>query len=379
MIYFDNSASTIFKPREVVCAVSNALAFLSANPGRSGHSAAMRAAALVARARQKCADYFGLKDSDGVIFTDNCTGALNLAILGTARRGHIVTTALEHNSVLRPLYALKTRGEASFTAVNPVCGGAVTAEAVERAIRPDTYLVAVNHVSNVTGAIAPVAEIGRLCRRRGLLFLVDGAQSGGYVDIDMDETNIDMLAIAPHKGLHAAQGVGVLLVGKRAKAALRPIRYGGTGTSSNSLTQPTDFPDGFESGTLPTPAIAGLCAAICRAEKHALFERETVAALSRRLRRGLAAIDGVKILSPENALNGIAAFNVRDYESGDVADILSSEYDVCVRGGLHCAPLAHKYLGTLSVGAVRVSLGFDNTSGEVDFFIRAVSEIAAKR
>ena len=179
--------------------------------------------------------------------------------------------------------------------------------------------------------------------------------------------------------MHAALGVGVLLVGKRAKAALRPIRYGGTGTSSDSLTQPTDFPDGFESGTLPTPAIAGLCAAICRAEKHALFERETVAALSRRLRRGLAAIDGVKILSPENALNGIAAFNVRDYESGDVADILSSEYDVCVRGGLHCAPLAHKYLGTLSVGAVRVSLGFDNTSGEVDFFIRAVSEIAAKR
>lgn len=379
MIYFDNSASTIYKPREVVCAAANALRFLSANPGRSGHSAAMRGAALVASARRKCAAFFGLKDCDGVIFTENCTEALNLAIFGTARRGHVMTTALEHNSVLRPLYALKSRGNVSFSVVSPGCGGAMTAEAVERAIRPDTYLVVVNHVSNVTGAIAPIAEIGRVCRRRDVLFLVDGAQSGGYVDIDMDEMNVDMLAIAPHKGLHAPQGVGALLVGDRAKAALRPILYGGTGTASDELSQPSDFPDGFEAGTLPGPAIAGLCAALCRCEREGYKDREIINELSLRLRRGLYSIDGVKILSPENALSGIVAFNVRDYDSGEVADILSSEYDICVRAGLHCAPLAHKYLGTLGRGAVRVSLGYDNTLREVDFFLRAVGEIAGKR
>ena len=379
MIYFDNSASTIFKPREVVCAVANALRYISANPGRSGHAAAMRGAALISSARRKCAEFFGLNGDDGVIFTDNCTGALNLAILGTARRGHIVTTALEHNSVLRPLYALKSRGEVSFTVVNPCDTGAVTAGAIERAIRPDTYLVVVNHVSNVTGAIAPVTEIGRVCRRRNVLFLTDGAQSGGYVDVDMDEMNIDMLTIAPHKGLHAPQGVGVLLVGNRAKAVLHPVRYGGTGTSSDELSQPADFPDGFETGTLPTPAIAGLCAAIGRCERDKRKDREIVNELSLRLRRGLKRIDGVEILSPENALSGITAFNTGDYDSGEVADILSSEYDICVRAGLHCAPLAHRYLGTLGRGAVRVSLGYDNTLREVDFFLRAVAEIAGKR
>ena len=375
MIYFDNSASTIYKPREVVCAVSNALGFLSANPGRSGHSAAMRSAALVASARRKCAEFFGLSGDDGVIFTENCTGALNLAIFGSARRGHVVTTALEHNSVLRPLYALKSRGEISFSVASPGSGGAVTAETVERAFRPDTFLVIVNHVSNVTGAIAPIAEIGRVCRRRGVLFLVDGAQSGGYVDIDMDEMNIDMLAIAPHKGLHAPQGAGILLVGARAKAALRPILCGGTGTASDELSQPTDFPDGFEAGTLPTPAIAGICAALGRCEREYRRDREIMNELSVRLRRGLNTIDGVRVLSPENALSGIVAFNVRDYDSNEVADILSSEYDICVRAGLHCAPLAHKYLGTLDRGAVRVSLGYDNTLSEVDFFLRAIGEI----
>lgn len=377
MIYFDNSASSFHKPAEVINAVKNALSFLSANPGRSGHSAAMKAANLVYSARSKCAEFLGLNDPNRVIFTDNCTGALNLAILGSVKRGgHVVTTVFEHNSVLRPLFELKRRGIISLSVAQPDCSGVITADAIERLITPKTYLVAVNHVSNVTGAIAPIHEIGKICRKHNILFSVDGAQSVGYVDFDMQGANVDMLAVAPHKGLHAPQGVGVLCVSER--VVLRPVKYGGTGTASHELRQPDDMPEGFESGTLPTPAIAGLCAAIGVCRRDSFNRRRTVSELSSRLRRGLSSISGVKILSPENALSGITAFNIDGLDSESVSDVLSSDYDICVRAGLHCAPLAHEYLGTLKSGAVRVSLGYDNTAAEIDFFLKAVKEIAGK-
>lgn len=379
MIYLDNSASSFYKPPCVVNAVKNALEFLSANPGRSGHPAAVKAAALVFAAREKCADFLGLKDSDGIIFTDNCSGALNLAVLGTLTNGgHVVTTAFEHNSVLRPLYELKSRGKVTLSVAMPDKNGVITADSIESLINEKTRLVIVNHVSNVTGAIAPVAEIGKICRKKDIIFLVDAAQSAGYLDIDMQSANIDLMAVAPHKGLHAPQGVGVLAVGERARKSLRPIKFGGTGTESYRLSQPTDFPEGFETGTLPTPAIAGLCAAISWCRKNELKNRETVNELSMLLRKGLENTDGIKILSPPNALSGIIAFNITGAKSESVGDVLAAEYDICVRAGLHCAPLIHEAMGTLKSGAVRVSLGCDNTAGEVKFFLKAIREIAAQ-
>lgn len=376
MVFMDNSASTFYKPDCVVNAVSNALRYLPANPGRSGHTAAMKGAALVSSARAKCAALLGLSSPDRVIFTANCSDALSLAIFGTARKGgHVVLTAFEHNSVLRPLYELKRRGVIRLSVAMPDEGGTISPEAVESLVRPETYLVVTNHVSNVTGAIAPVDAVGKMCRRRGILYLVDGAQSVGYMDIDMRRQCIDMLAVAPHKGLHAPQGVGVLAVGERAE--LSPVKFGGTGTSSHMLAQPTEMPDGFETGTLPTPAIAGLAAAIGWAERGKLENRQRLASLSARLRRGLAEIGRVRLLPPENALAGIVAFNIGESESELIGDILSSQYDVCVRAGLHCAPLVHEALGTIKTGAVRVSLGCDNTPAEVDYFLRAVREIAA--
>lgn len=378
MIYMDNSASSFYKPPCVVNAVKNALEFLSANPGRSGHPAAVKAASLVLATREKCAEFLGLNDSDGIVFTDNCSGALNLAVLGSLTRGgHVVTTAFEHNSVLRPLFELKSRGDITLSVAMPDKNGVITADSVESLINEKTRMVIVNHVSNVTGAIAPVAEIGRICRKKDVIFLVDAAQSAGYLDIDMQRENIDLLAVAPHKGLHAPQGVGVLAVGERARKSLRPIKFGGTGTESIRLSQPTDFPEGFETGTLPTPAIAGLCAAVSWCRKNEIKNRETVNELSIRLRKGLYSIDGIKILSPPNALSGIVAFNLTGLQSESVGDVLASEYDVCVRAGLHCAPLIHEAMGTLKSGAVRVSLGCDNTAGEVDFFLKAMREIAA--
>lgn len=369
MIYFDNSASTFYKPPCVVNAVKNALEFLSANPGRSAHPLAIRGTTLVEKTRERLSS---LLSCEQIIFTDNCTGAINLALLGSAKKGHIVTTALEHNSVLRSLYALKNSGVITLSVVFPEKNGLISVEKIKNAVKKDTYLIAVNHISNVTGAIAPIEEIGEFCDTRGLLFFVDGAQSVGYEKIDMKKCKINMLSVAPHKGLHAPQGVGVLAV--NGNIPLSPVRYGGTGTLSHSLTQPNDIPEGFEAGTLPLPAIAGLCASTFWVEKNYEQNREKLFYLSRYLKEGLLSL-GVEAYIPQRALDGIISFNVPSLSSATVGNILASQYGICVRSGLHCAPLIHEHLGTLKRGAVRVSLGCDNTEEEVEYFINALKNI----
>lgn len=370
MIYLDNSASTFFKPPEVIDAAANTLRFLPANAGRSGHSAAIKSAALVQKTRNHICDFTSATDYDA-IFTAGCTAALNLAIFGSVRRGgHVITTVREHNSVLRPLYELRRKGVISLSVA-----GDVTAEEIGKLVRPETYMAVVNHVSNVTGEVAPVREIGWLCRERGLTFLVDGAQSVGYLPISLTDDNVDMLAVAPHKGLHAAQGVGVLIVNNR--VSLRPVVFGGTGTASHELIQPADRPDGLEAGTLPLPAIASLCAALGVAKKNAAANRDKIRSLYDSLYGGASRISGVRIYSPPDSPCGIFAFNVDSLAPSETADILSSEYDICVRAGLHCAPLMHESLGLLgSGGCVRASLGFDNTPDQIDFFLRALREIS---
>ena len=373
MIYFDNSATTQYKPECVINATVNAMKFLSANPGRSGHSASIKAGLLVHRTRRKVADFIGC-DPSRVVFTLNCSDALNMAILGSVRRGgHVVTSACEHNSVLRPLFELRREGVIDLTVLDPDESGHVSVADTARALRKNTYLVAVGSVSNVTGSVAPVHEIGRLCRSRGILYLCDAAQSGGYTDIDMHDSCIDMLALAPHKGLHAPMGVGVLALGENVR--LNPIRFGGTGTMSESVYQPMDVPEGFETGTLPLPAIAGLCAGVSWTAENAHIHRPKLSYLTDYLLDGLKKIDRVTVYTPP-VHGAIAAFNVRDYKSEHVADILSSEYDIAVRSGLHCAPKMNEHLGTTAQGIVRASLGCDNTLEQCDFLLRAVAEIA---
>ncbi len=369
MIYFDNSASTFYKPPEVINAVKNALTFLPANPGRSAHTASIKGALLVEKTRERLCS---LLNCDQVIFTDNCTGAINLALLGSAKKGRIVTTALEHNAVLRTLHALKRSGVISLTVVYPEPSGLISAEKIENAISSDTYLVAINHISNVTGAIAPLDEIGKICFSKGVKLFVDGAQSVGYEPIDMKKTGISMLAVAPHKGLHAPQGVGALAV--NGEVSLSPVRYGGTGTASSELNQPNDLPEGFEAGTLPLPAIAGLCAALAWHEKNKEHNRDKLFFLSRYLKEGLKSV-GAELYLPEKAIDGIVSFNLPAFSSATVSNILSSQYGICVRSGLHCAPLVHEHLGTLKRGTVRVSLGCDNDEEDVEFFIEAIKNI----
>lgn len=375
MIYFDNAATSGAKPPEVIHAAVNAMEHLSANPGRSGHSLSLKAGLLVYSVRKKAAELLGASCPERIIFTLNCTQALNTALLGTAvTGGHVVTTANEHNSVLRPLFHLQRLGRITVSVVPPEQNGAVSASAIERALTPRTYLVAVNHISNVTGAVAPLDEIGNLCRKHRLRLLVDGAQSVGYGELNMREQNIDYLAVAPHKGLHALQGVGILALGD--DAPVRPILFGGTGTQSESVFQPAEFPEALESGTLPTPAIAALGAAITHNQKTRGATRRKLRDLSAYILGELARIPGVHIYNPPGLYNGMVSFTIDGLSSMDAGNILNTQYDVAVRGGLHCAPLIHRRLGTLQSGIVRASLGYDNTEEEASFFIRAVREMA---
>lgn len=375
MIYLDNSATSGYKPDSVINAVANTMRYLSANPGRSGHTLALRSSLLVHNTREKVAKLFNLDNSERVIFTYNCSDALNTAILGTIKLGgNVITTAYEHNSVLRPLFEMERLKKITLTVIPPNEYGHVSAEMIAKFVRNDTYMVITNHVSNVTGAVTPVAEIGAYCRKHNLLYLVDGAQSCGYMDIDLKEQNIDLLTVACHKGLHAPQGVGCLLIGTGANVS--PIRFGGTGTSSSSVYQPQGYPECLESGTLGTPAIAGLNAGIEWTLKHKLEIKEKLTNLSIFTIENLNSIKDIKIYTPKNVFNGIIAFNIGRMHSEHVSNILSEQFDICTRSGLHCAPLIHKHLDTLHQGIVRASLGYENSYANLQHFIDAVREIA---
>lgn len=369
MIYFDNSSTTFFKPPEVIKSVSATLKFLSVNAGRSGHQYAVKAATALNATREKAAAFFG-SEAERTIFTYGCTDSLNLAILGSSvRGGHVITTAFEHNSTLRPLYKLSRDGVIELSVVYPDNTGRISSEKVLNAIRRNTYLIAMNSVSNVNGTPLPVEEVGKAVKNSPIMLLVDGAQSAGYRKYDY--SLFDMYAVAPHKGLHAPQGIGLLTLSE--KANLRPIRFGGTGTMSKSLVQPADLPEAFESGTLPLPNILGLYAALCFTEREGEKGAARIAMLGQYLLSRLKTLSGVKIYTSDPTA-GIIAFNLDKFDSSEAADKLSAA-GFCLRGGLHCAPLFHQSFGTIKKGMLRASLGIDNTFNEIDLFISTLEQL----
>ena len=374
-IYFDNAATSSPKPPEVLERVNAALTEFNANPGRSGHSAALSAAREVLSARERLAALMNAGEETNIAFAFNCTDALNLAIKGALRYGdHVITTQLEHNSVLRPINALAARGRISLSIVSPRADGFVDPEDIRASIRKSTRLIAVTHASNVTGAIQPVAAIGELARREGILYLIDGAQAIGATPVNVRALSCDLYAFPGHKSLLGPMGTGGLYI--RPGVVLRTLREGGTGTDSESMLQPDERPERYESGTLNLPGIAGLgagCAFVAKRVSAIMsHERELTGALY----EGLSAIRGAEIYSPreEAARAGIVSFNLPGMTSSDVADRLG-RMGIAVRGGLHCAPGAHRFLGTLRRGAVRASVGYANTFEEVDAFLNAVNAI----
>lgn len=375
-IYFDNAATSHPKPQSVLDAVQRALTRFNANPGRSGHRAALEAGRTVQQTREQLQRLVGAEDPSRIVFTFNCTDSLNLAIKGSLNYGdHVITTMLEHNSVLRPLHELAERGRIGVTLVPPRPDGFVDPDDIRAAIRSNTRLIVCTHASNVTGAIQPIAAIGMLAREHGIRYLIDGAQALGCIPVSMRALNCSLYAFPGHKSLLGPQGTGGLYI--RPGTELRPIREGGTGTESNSMLQPKDSPERYESGTVNLPGIAGLgegCKYVGqRLSQIMSSERE----LTQALYDGLSKLDGAILYSPaqEAARAGIVSFNIGDLTSSQTADLLARS-GIAVRGGLHCAPGTHRVLGTLRRGVVRASVGHANTFDEVDDFLRTVRKFS---
>jgi len=375
MIYLDNSATTFPKPKEVINAVAESFSKYGANPGRSGHSFSVKTAMKVAEIRTNICKFIGAETPENIVFTSNCTEALNLAILGTCQKGgHIICTANDHNSTLRPIFELKNKGLVEVSIAEPSKPNILGLADIEKLVQPNTYLICCNHISNVDGTECDIDGIGKFCYEKCITFLVDGAQSVGHKKIDMTKQHIDMLAIAPHKGLYSPTGVGVLAFNSKTK--IKPIKFGGTGTDSFSVNQPKSSPECYESGTLATPNIIGLGAGLKFTIENFNRISHKLDDLTTYLNYELSAIESVKVYThPDNA-NGVLAFNIGEMPSSEVADILDQKYGIMVRSGLHCAPLKHRQLNTVEQGAVRVSMSYFTTFDEILKLIKAVKKIA---
>lgn len=372
MIYLDNAATGGFKPRAVYESMETVAKYLAANPGRSGHRLAITGAKIVSAAREKAAETFGCSP-DRVIFTKNCTEALNIAILGSVTRGcHVITTVYEHNSVLRPLTRLQNIGLITFDAVAPEKDKPLAA-AIEEKIKENTTLIVLNAVSNVTGEETDVTGIGNIAEKHGIKFIVDGAQAGGHIPVNLKRQKISALALAGHKGLYGVMGSGLLLIDDDTE--ITPVFTGGTGTESFNLNQPLSYPERLESGTLNLPAIAALKEGIDYAAKNVVNFGDALFSATEKVITGLSEIEKVICYSEPNRA-GIVSFAIRNMPSAEVADVLNDEYDVAVRSGLHCAPLMHKFLHTEKEGLVRASLSVQNSAGELKSFISAVQKIS---
>jgi len=352
---------------------------MGANPGRAGHRMALAAGRVICDAREKIASLFGIGDPTRVIFTLNATEAINLALRGFLKAGdHAITTSMEHNSVTRPMRWLESKGV--DLSVVPCCqDGSLDLETLERHIRPDTRLICVTHASNVTGTIMPVEKVGEITRKRGIAFLVDAAQSAGAVPIDVEVMKIDLLAFPGHKGLFGPQGTGGLYL--REGIDLEPLKTGGSGSQSESDYQPEFTPDRYESGTPNTVGIAGLAAGVeFILETGVEIIRAHEQNLMRRLLDGLGMIPNVRLYGPKEpeARVGVIPFNIGDIGSSEVSFILDKGFDIATRSGLHCAPWAHRTIGTLDQGVVRISLSYFNTEEEIDQTLNALEGVSAQ-
>jgi len=383
MIYLDNAATSWPKPPQVLAAMARFLTEVGANPGRSGHRLSVEAGRIVYAAREAVAELFHAPDPLRVVFGMNATEGLNLALRGLLRPGdHVVTSSMEHNSVMRPLRALEREG-VPVTVVPCSPEGFLDPQAVLSALRPETRLVVLNHASNVTGTLLPVAEVGRaLHRMGGPLLVVDAAQSGGAVPIDMQANGIDLLAFTGHKSLYGPMGTGGLIIGERVPLEeFRPLIRGGTGSRSEREEQPDFLPDMCESGTPNAVGLAGLEAGVRWVlERTVEAIRAHEGELTQRLLDGLREIPGVTVYGPDDARlrTAVVSFNIAGMEPSEVGMRLDEEYGIMCRVGLHCAPAAHRTIGTFPAGTVRFALGAFTTREEVDAALRAVARLARK-
>ena len=378
-IYLDNAATTFPKPESVYQAVDQTLRQLGVNPGRGSYRLAMEASRIIFEVREAVADFFQIADSSRVVFTTNATEAINMALFGLLQPGdRVVTSSMEHNAVRRPLHALSARG-VDVVRVPADSIGQVSPTAIREAASAGgrkTRMVVLSHCSNVTGTIQPIEEIGSWCRREGILFLVDAAQSAGLLPIDVQSMGIDLLAAPGHKSLMGPPGTGLLYVADGLQPA--PLFFGGTGGNSLSPLMPEELPERLESGTLNTPGLAGLWAGIGYVREQGLerIQNHKVGLLDHLL-HGLHSLPGIRIYGPAMAERhgGAVSFTVENRDLAEIGYLLDDKYEICVRTGLHCAADAHRTIGTLPSGTIRVSPGLFNTQADIEVLLKALETI----
>ncbi|MFP3391517.1 aminotransferase class V-fold PLP-dependent enzyme [Brevibacillus sp. SIMBA_040] len=379
IIYLDNAASTWPKPPAVKDMMAEAIEDYAANPGRGGHTLAMKASKTVFRTRVQLSRLFGIQNPNNLFFYLNATQALNQAIKGFLKPGdHVISSLVEHNSVRRPIEFMRKTSQVEAVFIEPRDDHHFYVEDFAKAIQPNTRLLVVSHASNLTGVILPVAELGKLAKERGITFLVDASQSAGVLPIHVEEMHIDMLAFPGHKGLYGPQGTGGLYVHN--DIDLVPLIHGGTGSQSEAIEQPTTRPDRYESGTVNTVGLAGLQAGVSFVmEKGVENIHQHEWDLVKQTIAQLQEIPGVQVYGPgiETERVGVVAFNVGEVDASEVSFILDQQYGIATRSGYHCTPLGHQTAGTEQRGAVRASFGIFNSDKDVEALIDAVKEISS--
>ena len=377
MVYFDNAATSFPKPNAVYEEIMKAMKEYGGNPGRSGHKLALQSGRRIFETREYICKLFNIKNPMNMVLTFNCTESLNLAIKGVLKSGdHVITTSMEHNSVLRPLKYLERIG-IETTIVKGDKMGRINPLDIKKNIKSNTKLIVTTHVSNLTGTKIPIQDIGKIAKEHGIIYLVDGAQSAGVYDIDVEKMNIDMLAFPGHKGLFGPQGTGGLYI--REGLEINELFQGGTGSISYSLDQPYAIPDKFESGTPNAPGIVGLGTGI----KYILDTgieniRKHEENLMKHFIEEVVKIEGIKAYGPLNIKEQgpVVSINIKDEDSSEISSILDDQYDIAVRPGLHCAPIAHQTIGTFDQGVVRFSFGNYNTHDEIEYAIKSLRSIS---
>ena len=374
--YFDHSATSNPKPKIVVDTVLEAITTFNGNPSRSSYKKNISLDRKILEVREKLANFFNISNPLQIAFTKNSTESLNFAIKGLGFENcHIITSVLEHNSVLRPLNYLKDNKGVEISYINPSKDDKEVIKNIVSLIKENTKAIVINHISNVTGYIFDIEEIGKIVREHNLIFIVDASQSAGFYPIDVTQDNIDILCFTGHKSLMGIQGIGGIYV--REGLSISPIIEGGTGSFSKLPRQPLKMPEMLEAGTSNTPGILSLGAGIDYINSIGLENiKNHKTNLVNYFIKSLSDIPEIIIYDNFNIERGpVVALNIKGIPSSELSDILSEEFNICTRGGFHCAPLAHKYLGTYEDGAVRFSFGYTNTIKEIDYCISALKEI----
>lgn len=381
-VYFDNAATSFPKPKEVIQAMQRYMQEIGVSPGRGSYELGLEAGRVLYKTRLKFKEIFNSPLEENIIFTPNITYALNFALMGILRPGdHVITTSMEHNSVLRPLRYLQKAIGIEVTVVKGDALGNIDPEDIKKSIRKNTRVIVFTHASNVTGGIIPVEDICKLKENTDAFFIMDGAQTAGVIDIDFEKLNLDFLCFTGHKSLYGPPGTGGMVISERACLQISPIIHGGTGSRSHLEYQPDFMPDKLEAGTPNTVGIAGISAALDFINEQGIENiRKHEICLTKKFLEGLREIPKIKVYGCDDSDKRVStvSLTIQGLDLGEAAYRLDREYGIMVRSGLHCAPLAHKTIGTYSEGTLRFSFGYFNTLEEISYGLLAIKNIANK-